>query len=69
MFDELVEQLATEREMQPGEFTARMLAEQAGININTAERKLNALLKDGKLVSRKGIFNGRLSNIYRKVEG
>jgi DNA-binding transcriptional regulator YhcF (GntR family) len=69
MFDELVEQLATEREMLPGEFTARMLAEQAGININTAERKLNALLKDGKLVRRKGICNGRLSNIYRKVEG
>jgi predicted urease superfamily metal-dependent hydrolase len=59
----------TDIKIRPGEFTVYDYIDElqkTGVILNrqTAARRLDALIHEGKLVMRKGIVNGKLTNIY-----
>jgi len=54
------------KEIQPDEFTVRILMAGRSISKETATRTLNKMVEKGELVSRWGIINGKRGRIYKR---
>ena len=66
-YNAIAHRWGTNYELQPGEITAAMFAEQADNSLETARRKLNRLAQMGRMERRYEVIDGNRVVIYKRV--
>ena len=68
LLEELVEKVRT-AEIRPDEITIKMFCEATGYSIAGASAFLDREVKEGNLVKRQALIDGRWNNVYGKNKG